>query len=296
MDISEIRRANLNSLIREAGSRQLFIEKTGKSDAQISQLLSDGKNSRNVGNRLAREFEELMGKEKGWMDTFHPLTFVLHKRASEVREQTGNYGLSDEEALEIADEQEREKYEPPFNPDDYPIEPEHRATKQKVVSIRPEAEMAGPLDAWDSTTPLSPDEVELPLFREVELAAGSGATQVIENHGAKLRFARSTLQRAGVLPEHAACAFVRGNSMEPMMPDGACIGVNTADTEVRDGKIYAIDHGGMLRVKILHRRPGGGVKIVSLNSEEHPPEEYDAQYVKENIRVKGRVFWYSGLL
>lgn len=144
MDISEIRRANLNSLIREAGSRQLFIEKTGKSDAQISQLLSDGKNSRNVGNRLAREFEELMGKEKGgWMDTFHPLTFVLHKRASEVREQTGNYDLSDEEALEIADEQEREKYEPPFNPDDYPIEPENRATKQKVVSIRPEARWPG---------------------------------------------------------------------------------------------------------------------------------------------------------
>lgn len=159
-----------------------------------------------------------------------------------------------------------------------------------------ELEFAGHMDAWDSNTDLGPDEVEVPLFREVELAAGSGATQVIENHGAKLRFAKSTLARAGVPMESAACAFVRGNSMEPKMPDGTCIGVNTADTAVRDGKTYAMDHEGMLRVKILHRRPGGGLKVVSMNEEEHPPELYTAEEVQNSIRIIGRVFWYSGLM
>lgn len=159
-----------------------------------------------------------------------------------------------------------------------------------------EVEFVGHLDAWDSSTGLGPDEIEVPLFREVELAAGSGATQVIENHGAKLRFAKSTLARAGVPMEAAACAYVRGNSMEPKMPDGTCIGVNTADTAVRDGKTYAMDHEGMLRVKILHRRPGGGLKVVSMNQEEHPPELYTAEEVQESIRIIGRVFWYSGLM
>ncbi|MDG5498935.1 helix-turn-helix transcriptional regulator [Marinobacter sp. BGYM27] len=159
-----------------------------------------------------------------------------------------------------------------------------------------ELEFFGHMDAWDSNTPLGEDEIELPLFREVELAAGGGQTQVIENHGAKLRFAKSTLSRAGVVPENAACAFVRGNSMEPVMPDGTCVGVNTGDKTIRDGEIYAIDHDGMLRVKFLHRRPGGGIKIVSQNGMEHPTEEYSVSDIAAaSIRVIGRVFWWSVL-
>lgn len=161
--------------------------------------------------------------------------------------------------------------------------------------VEDELEFFGHMDAWDSNTPLDEDEVELPLFREVELAAGAGATQVIENHGAKLRFAKSTLSRAGVPAEAAACAFVRGNSMEPVMPDGTCVGVNTADKTIKDGEIYAIDHGGMLRVKYLHRRPGGGIKIVSQNASEHPVEEVTAEDMAANVRVIGRVFWWSVL-
>jgi phage repressor protein C with HTH and peptisase S24 domain len=162
-------------------------------------------------------------------------------------------------------------------------------------NLSDELEFFGHMDAWDSNTPLDEDEVELPLFREVELAAGGGATQVIENHGAKLRFAKSTLRRAGVPAESAACAFVRGNSMEPVMPDGTCVGVNTADKAIKDGEIYAIDHGGMLRVKYLHRRPGGGIKIVSQNAGEHPVEEVTAEEMAASVRVIGRVFWWSVL-
>jgi phage repressor protein C with HTH and peptisase S24 domain len=174
---------------------------------------------------------------------------------------------------------------------------EDQAAYQEYVKRNPdELEFFGHMDAWDSNTPLDEDEVELPLFREVELAAGAGQTQVVENHGAKLRFAKSTLSRAGVVQEQAACAFVRGNSMEPVMPDGTCVGVNTGDTAVRDGEIYAIDHDGMLRVKYLHRRPGGGIKIVSQNASEHATEEYSAQdVIDNNIRIIGRVFWWSVL-
>lgn len=158
-----------------------------------------------------------------------------------------------------------------------------------------ELDFAGSFDLWDSETPLGSDEVALPLFREVELAAGSGQTQVIENHGPKLRFAKSTLRRTGVQESDAACAYVRGNSMDPVLPDGTTVGVNTADKEIRDGKIYAIDHDGMLRIKFLYRRPGGGVKIVSQNTAEHPTEEYTAQEFADHIRIIGRVFWWSVL-
>lgn len=160
---------------------------------------------------------------------------------------------------------------------------------------RDELEFSGSFDLWDGETPLSEDEVALPLFREVELAAGSGQTQVIENHGPKLRFAKSTLRRKGIEEQNAACAYVKGNSMDPVLPDGTTVGVNTADKEIRDGKIYAIDHDGMLRIKYLYRRPGGGIKVVSQNSEEHPTEEYTADETARNIRIIGRVFWWSVL-
>lgn len=153
-----------------------------------------------------------------------------------------------------------------------------------------ELRWGGSMEAWDSGSPLSDDEVELPLFREVELSAGSGRTQVVENHGAKLKFAKSSLRRAGVSEDSAACAFVSGDSMGRELPDGATVGVDTADTQIRDGKLYALDHEGMLRVKQVHRVPGGGLKLVSFN-DDFPDEVYSAEQAAETIRVIGRVFW-----
>lgn len=153
-----------------------------------------------------------------------------------------------------------------------------------------ELKWGGPMEVWDSDSPLDEDEVELPLFREVELSAGSGRTEVIENHGAKLKFAKSSLRRAGVSAENAACAFVSGDSMARELPDGATVGVDTSEKQIRDGKLYALDHDGMLRVKQVHRLPGGGLRLVSFN-DEYPDEEYTSDQVAETIRVIGRVFW-----
>src|SRR5690554_2319998 len=225
------------------------------------------------------------GSRKPGVDVFAR----MRKLVVERHRRPGDEHLSDEEIYERATENEGPEW---LELEEYDIEDAEPARHSVKDG---ELEFFGHMDAWDSNTPLDEDEVELPLFREVELAAGGGATQVIENHGAKLRFAKSTLRRAGVPVESAACAFVRGNSMEPVMPDGTCVGVNTADKTVRDGEIYAIDHGGMLRVKYLHRRPGGGIKIVSQNSTEHPVEEVLPHEMAESVRIIGRVFWWSVL-
>ncbi|GHB30734.1 S24 family peptidase [Salinicola rhizosphaerae] len=160
-----------------------------------------------------------------------------------------------------------------------------------------ELTFTGNMDPWDRSTPIADDEVELPLFREVALSGGGGRTQVVENNGAALRFKRSTLRSAGVSRESAACAFVEGHSMEPILPDGASVGVNTADRQIKDGKMYAIDHEGLLRVKFLYRLPGGGLRIRSANPDkaEHPDEDLDENW-PEKVNIIGKVFWYSVLL
>ena len=171
--------------------------------------------------------------------------------------------------------------------------------KDPVKLERPKQESnavwVGGLDLWDSNTELGEDEVELPFFTEVELSAGSGTFQVVENHGPKLRFAKSTLKRLSVDKDSAACVTVSGNSMEPVLPDGSTVGVDSSVTTIKDGCMYAIDHNGMLRVKMLYRVPGGGIRLKSFNSDEHPDESYSTEEARD-IRIIGRVFWYSVLL
>lgn len=168
------------------------------------------------------------------------------------------------------------------------IEPQSPAPEANLTPLQP-------IEAWDSNSPLDPDEVEVPLFREVQLAAGNGHAHQIEYNGAKLKFAKSSLRRAGVPEESAACAFVSGDSMEPMLPDGSTVGVDTSATNIVDGKLYAIDHNGELRVKQVFRIPGGrGLRFHSFNpdkanfgDEELSPEQLQEQ----NVRIIGRVFW-----
>lgn len=166
--------------------------------------------------------------------------------------------------------------------------------KSPSKTIDSNATRIGSFDAWDENTPLNDDEVALPFFREVELAAGSGRYEVVENHGPKLRFAKSTLKKQGVSPANAACVTVSGNSMEPAIPDGATIGIDTSNTIIKNGDIYAIDHDGHLRVKLVYRMPGDAVRLRSFNSDEWPDEHYTGEYAAK-IKIIGRVFWWSVL-
>ncbi|GGP37553.1 transcriptional regulator [Shewanella algicola] len=157
------------------------------------------------------------------------------------------------------------------------------------------AEWAGPMETWDSNTPLSDDEVEIPFYMEVELAAGHGIVEMPHYYGPKLRFAKSTLRKSNVDPTNAACVRVSGNSMEPVLPNGSTVGVDTSQTNVIDGKMYAINHDGMLRIKTLYKLPGGGLRLRSFNLDEWPDERYEGDDLKQ-ITVIGKVFWYSVLL
>ena len=176
-------------------------------------------------------------------------------------------------------------------PEDLDAMPEPDMSK-----VRSNAEYLGPIDVWDDNTPLDDDEVYVPFLKEVELSAGGGRTIVEQSHKQKLRFGKITLRRQGVQPSEAVCVTVRGNSMEPVLPDGSTVGVDQGAGSVIDGKMYAIDHGGQLRVKTLYRLPGGGIRMRSFNRDEHPDEEYTTEQMDtKEIMVVGRVFWSSAL-
>ncbi|BCA91918.1 S24 family peptidase [Vreelandella aquamarina] len=144
----------------------------------------------------------------------------------------------------------------------------------------------------DEEAPLREGEVELPCFREVEFSAGDGRTQVVENGGHTMRFPLSKLAKRGVSPEFAACATASGSSMEPTIADGSPIAIDKGTRHIIDGKIYALDHGGMLRIKRLYKLPLGRVRLVSDNSDEYP-EETHSLMGPDAPKIIGRVFWWE---
>ncbi|MEG3078517.1 helix-turn-helix transcriptional regulator [Halomonas sp. 5021] len=148
------------------------------------------------------------------------------------------------------------------------------------------------IEVIEGDEPLRSDEVWLPILREVEFAAGDGATQVIENHGAQERFSLPRLARQGVQPHNAALAVAKGDSMMPAIHDGATLGIDKGCQGIVDGKIYALDHGGMLRVKKLYRLPLNRVRVVSENSDEYPEEVYSLAD-PDAPKIIGKVFWWE---
>ncbi|MCS3417429.1 phage repressor protein C with HTH and peptisase S24 domain [Pseudomonas sp. BIGb0450] len=152
------------------------------------------------------------------------------------------------------------------------------------------------ISLWDDDTPVNDDEVSIPFLREVELAAGSGRFVIEESEKASLRFGKRSLRHNGVQFDQAKCVTVRGNSMLPVLRDGATVGVNAGKCgigDIVDGDLYAINHNGQLRVKQLYRLPSG-IRLRSFNRDEHPDEDYSFQDIQEEqISILGHVFWWG---
>jgi bacteriophage CI repressor helix-turn-helix domain len=165
-------------------------------------------------------------------------------------------------------------------------EGEMAAIKQPESNALP----LGKIDEWDNDTPLSDDDYEAPLYKDIKLSAGNGFADDIEDYnGYKLRFSKSTLRKHGINPADVVCVMADGDSMEPVFPSGATLGIDTGSKTIRDGQIYAINHGGLLRTKILHKLPDNKVRIRSYNQAEYPDEEASL----DDLSVIGRVFWWS---
>ncbi|WP_338649218.1 XRE family transcriptional regulator [Pseudomonas sp. ML2-2023-3] len=149
---------------------------------------------------------------------------------------------------------------------------------------------------WDDNTPVADDEVSIPFLRQVELAAGSGRFAIEESERARLRFGKRSLRHNGVEFDQAKCVTVRGDSMLPVLRDGATVGVNAGKRtleEVIDGDLYAVNHNGQLRVKQLYRL-AGGLRLRSFNRDEFPDEDYAYSDMEdEQLVILGHVFWWG---
>lgn len=157
-------------------------------------------------------------------------------------------------------------------------------------TIPPENEWVG-VKAWDRSTPLDDDEVEVPFLKDIEFACGDGSYSEEDYNGYMLRFSKATLRRIGAKTDGSGilCFPARGDSMEPRISDGATVAINTDDKKIIDGKMYAINQDGWKRIKMLFRVGPETISIRSYNKAEHPDEDKSLN----EVEILGRVFWWS---
>ena len=149
---------------------------------------------------------------------------------------------------------------------------------------------------WGDDDGLGFDNMIAPFYTEsLHVTKNSTTEVVVAAQGRKLRFAQRLLTANGVDTSAIACAINQGKSMERLIMDGALIALDTSKQQVKDDRIFAFDHGGMLRVKYLFKQPKGGLLIRSENRHDYPDEILSAEEFASDIRILGWVFDWSKL-
>jgi len=135
---------------------------------------------------------------------------------------------------------------------------------------------------------------DIPIL-DIELSAGNGCeAEVIESVIDWFPLRRIDLRKAGVSATNARIVKIWGNSLLPVLNNGDHVAVDTSQTNpIRDGDLYAVRDGVLLRVKVLISQPDGGLIIRSFNKDEYPDEILTFNERRARIHVIGRVFWSS---
>lgn len=154
-----------------------------------------------------------------------------------------------------------------------------------------------PIETWDSNTPLDEEEVEIPFFKDFSFACGSGNIgEALKSETRKLRMAKTTLRNKAIEKQNAVATTASGDSMSPTIKDGDTIHIDLGRKNIKDGKIFAICHGGLFLAKRLYNLPLGGIRVVSDNSVEFPEITLSAEEViEQQFEIIGWIWQISSM-
>ena len=119
---------------------------------------------------------------------------------------------------------------------------------------------------------------------EFASAAGVGAEVYDETPIGLLWFRNDWLKRHSIDPEQSNIISVRGESMEPTLPDGCSILVDRKRREPQDGRIYVMRTEDGLVVKRVGRDAEGGWQIESEHSAWPPVPWTDTTEIIGEVR------------
>lgn len=152
------------------------------------------------------------------------------------------------------------------------------------------------LAVWEDPADLPPEVyINLPrLDSRWSCGPGGPDPEAAEAHSLGQAFRADFVMRVGWKASTHFSFRAEGNSMEPTIQDGASVVVDTTETVVRSGKIYAIKIDGEPCLKRLFKVPGGLIRISSDNTSDPSYAAIDVPV--EKIEIIGRVVWTASML
>lgn len=155
-----------------------------------------------------------------------------------------------------------------------------------------EAPAEASVGVHDGVAPnLDPDSYVWIDRYDLQLSAGNGNAAWVIKEKDPISFRRSWFERKRLRPEACKALYVRGRSMEPALNDWDTVLIDTDDTELVDGDIYAVAFRGRLYIKTLERTATG----LRLKSENTSFDSIDVQNGdSEHLRILGRKVWRAG--
>lgn len=144
---------------------------------------------------------------------------------------------------------------------------------------------------YETVDELDPDRYVLVDRYDVQLSAGCGNIQWVINKKDPLSFRGRWFQVKRLDPKACKALYVRGRSMEPKLEDWDTVLIDTSQTQIVDGEIYAVCLEDEFYIKTLSRIPGG-VKLISENPEFDTFEVTGEQL--NRLRILGKKVWRGG--
>ena len=141
------------------------------------------------------------------------------------------------------------------------------ATYQAMAELRSAAEVLRKATEVIEHTITEPNSTTRQVeVVELAAAAGCGSTDLDETVTGYVAFSRAWLDRRALDPTRCIVIHVRGESMEPTLPDGCSILVNRARRQRRNGHIYVLCTDDGVVVKRLDKGEDGKWRLQS----DHP--------------------------
>lgn len=162
---------------------------------------------------------------------------------------------------------------------------------------------AGWMDQQPAAESDQPTDDEFALVPQLDVSAACGNGRWVDHVVVKggLAFKRSSLRDFGVPESAARVIYASGGSMAPTIQDGCVVLLNCADSEPRDGKVFAIcqpDGSLVLKRLVMDYVPvlgGQGWVMRSDNADKHnfpdkilPPDDRTV--------IVGRAVWNDNKL
>jgi len=138
---------------------------------------------------------------------------------------------------------------------------------------------------------------DVPELADVRLAAGDGIENHAEEQTGVIQFRRSFLRSVGAEAGKALVVYAKGDSMEPVIKDGAALlVVPNEDLTLRDlagGGVYAINYDGKMIVKTVAKDKLTGRWVARSFNPAYPDIPLENG---QPARVLGQVVWAGARL